>query len=214
MNTTSSAIWKSSLAAVERLPPCPEDLSEPQYVNLMFWGHCHVRIFALPIALLRFRFRSICVFSSVFLKIANCSNTWKLESSCAQSAARTSVYHFAGRPRKHAQLLTLFRFLLWDQLPGNIDERLKSLIPSIGEDLCKHEREVGYVLCDSYERKSKRKRVTPQASFFHVATAVKLNKEIKALRTEKLKKAWVEDRGIAWRKIKEVGRLCRGVCLH
>ena len=96
------------------------------------------------------------------------------------------------------------RFLQWEELPGNIDERLKKLIPSIGENLSKNEREIGFVLCDSYERISQRKRATSQASFFHVATAVELNQELEVLRSEKLKKAWLNDRRVAWRKIKEV----------
>ena len=42
MNRASKSIWTHVLSGVEDLPPCPEDLSEPQYAYLMFTDHCHV----------------------------------------------------------------------------------------------------------------------------------------------------------------------------
>ncbi|KAJ3558977.1 hypothetical protein NM688_g614 [Phlebia brevispora] len=42
MNKTSAVIWKAARKNIEGLPDCPEDLSEPQYANLMFSNHCHV----------------------------------------------------------------------------------------------------------------------------------------------------------------------------
>ncbi|KAJ2924596.1 hypothetical protein H1R20_g12498, partial [Candolleomyces eurysporus] len=47
MNRASRSIWTHALSAVEDLPPCPTDLSEPQYAYLMFTNHCH-RIFTEP----------------------------------------------------------------------------------------------------------------------------------------------------------------------
>ncbi|KAF4614914.1 hypothetical protein D9613_003341 [Agrocybe pediades] len=40
-NGNSYAIWKSSIANVPGLPPCPEDLSEPKYAHLTFVNICH-----------------------------------------------------------------------------------------------------------------------------------------------------------------------------
>ncbi|KAJ2927089.1 hypothetical protein H1R20_g10020, partial [Candolleomyces eurysporus] len=168
MSKSSSAIWKSSLAAIEGLPPCPEDLSEPQYANLMCWDHCHV----------------------CFLEDG-------------------SLFRYMEARVQLCSMCGVNEFQPWDELPESVDKRLKNLVPSIGENLSKHERQIGYVLCDSFERTSKRKRVTPPAYFFHVAIAVELNKEIKALRSEKLRKAWVDCRGTAWRKIKEHSDACR-----
>ncbi|KAJ2911699.1 hypothetical protein MD484_g8713, partial [Candolleomyces efflorescens] len=42
MDRTSKSIWTHALSAVEDLPPCPEDISEPQYACLMLTDHCHV----------------------------------------------------------------------------------------------------------------------------------------------------------------------------
>ncbi|RXW15569.1 hypothetical protein EST38_g10282 [Candolleomyces aberdarensis] len=41
MNRASKSIWTHALSTVEDLPPCPDDLSEPQYTYLMFTNHCH-----------------------------------------------------------------------------------------------------------------------------------------------------------------------------
>lgn len=42
MNRAMSSYWKRARRNVEGLPPCPRDLSDPAYANLMFTGHCHV----------------------------------------------------------------------------------------------------------------------------------------------------------------------------
>ncbi|KAJ2924590.1 hypothetical protein H1R20_g12505, partial [Candolleomyces eurysporus] len=41
MNRAAKSIWTHVLSTVEDLPPCPDDLSEPQYAYLMFTDHCH-----------------------------------------------------------------------------------------------------------------------------------------------------------------------------
>ncbi|KAJ3770337.1 hypothetical protein FB446DRAFT_790599 [Lentinula raphanica] len=42
MTKSSVNIWRSALENVEGLPPCPPDLNEPQYANLLFEPHCHI----------------------------------------------------------------------------------------------------------------------------------------------------------------------------
>jgi hypothetical protein len=43
MRPYAKEIWHSSFAAIEGpFPPCPDDLNEPQWANLMFSNHCHV----------------------------------------------------------------------------------------------------------------------------------------------------------------------------
>ncbi|TFK27345.1 hypothetical protein FA15DRAFT_586440 [Coprinopsis marcescibilis] len=44
MQRTSRGIWVRSFAALEGYPRCPKDMQEPQYANLMFSNHCHVRV--------------------------------------------------------------------------------------------------------------------------------------------------------------------------
>lgn len=44
MKRSSAMIWKVSQLNVEEFPPCPADMSEPAYANLMFDAHCHVSI--------------------------------------------------------------------------------------------------------------------------------------------------------------------------
>ncbi|GLB40352.1 putative A Receptor for Ubiquitination Targets [Lyophyllum shimeji] len=41
MSRSSISIWRAALANVERLPFCPSDLTETQYVDLLFGEHCH-----------------------------------------------------------------------------------------------------------------------------------------------------------------------------
>lgn len=47
LQRSSAAAWKTSRLQVYGLPDCPPDMSEPQYANLVFYPHCHVRL-ALP----------------------------------------------------------------------------------------------------------------------------------------------------------------------
>lgn len=44
MRRSSIQAWKAARTNVDDLPPCPSDLSEPVYANLMFSEHCHVRL--------------------------------------------------------------------------------------------------------------------------------------------------------------------------
>ena len=52
-------MWITTLAQVEKLPPCPVDMSQPLYTALLFDRHCFVRtlhcrmipILTLPIAM-------------------------------------------------------------------------------------------------------------------------------------------------------------------
>ncbi|KIK95926.1 hypothetical protein PAXRUDRAFT_826525 [Paxillus rubicundulus Ve08.2h10] len=41
MRKSSAFIWKTSCKQIDGLPDCPPDLTEPQYVNLVFDPHCH-----------------------------------------------------------------------------------------------------------------------------------------------------------------------------
>ncbi|KAJ3557330.1 hypothetical protein NM688_g1532 [Phlebia brevispora] len=41
MTRSSEFIWRRARENVPGLPPCPEDLSEPAYANLVFDTHCH-----------------------------------------------------------------------------------------------------------------------------------------------------------------------------
>jgi hypothetical protein len=44
MSKSAKHVWTCSLLALEPpLPPVPESITEPQYVNLIFERHCHVR---------------------------------------------------------------------------------------------------------------------------------------------------------------------------
>ncbi|KAI0768389.1 hypothetical protein BC629DRAFT_1536111 [Irpex lacteus] len=42
MSRNSASIWKAALANLPALPPCPDDLSVPAYVNLVFSENCHI----------------------------------------------------------------------------------------------------------------------------------------------------------------------------
>ena len=43
LHRSAISVWKASLSNVPNLPPCPEDLSLPFYISLLFDSHCHVR---------------------------------------------------------------------------------------------------------------------------------------------------------------------------
>lgn len=47
LQRSSASVWKTARLQVDDLPDCPQDMSEPQYANLAFYPHCHVRR-ALP----------------------------------------------------------------------------------------------------------------------------------------------------------------------
>jgi hypothetical protein len=42
MRRSALSVWKHALSNVEGLPDCPRDLTEPQWVNLVFDTLCHV----------------------------------------------------------------------------------------------------------------------------------------------------------------------------
>ncbi|KAF9006218.1 hypothetical protein BDZ89DRAFT_914655, partial [Hymenopellis radicata] len=42
MSKSSAFIWEWARLATEGLPPRPDDLNDPQYINLLFDRHCHV----------------------------------------------------------------------------------------------------------------------------------------------------------------------------
>ena len=43
MSRSASGMWRAARTNVEDLPECPQYLSEPEYANLVFYSHCHVR---------------------------------------------------------------------------------------------------------------------------------------------------------------------------
>ncbi|KAF8067025.1 hypothetical protein FPV67DRAFT_1225260 [Lyophyllum atratum] len=42
MSRTSRVVWREALESVRGLPPCPPDLTEPQYASLLFEQYCFV----------------------------------------------------------------------------------------------------------------------------------------------------------------------------
>lgn len=42
MRKMTIGVWRASVDNVSGLPPCPDDMSHPAYVNLLFDSHCHV----------------------------------------------------------------------------------------------------------------------------------------------------------------------------
>lgn len=40
---SSRFVWAAALSAIEKLPPCPQDLTEIAYSNLLFHPYCFVR---------------------------------------------------------------------------------------------------------------------------------------------------------------------------
>ena len=51
MSQSARPFWKASLECVEGLPKCPTYLSEPAFVNLLFFSHCHVSILPAGISI-------------------------------------------------------------------------------------------------------------------------------------------------------------------
>ena len=51
MDKPSAFVWKIARNQVEPagLPDCPDDLTEPEYANLVFYAHCHVRTASRPL---------------------------------------------------------------------------------------------------------------------------------------------------------------------
>lgn len=51
LQRSSASAWKIARLQVDDLPDCPQDMSEPQYANLAFYPHCHVRRALTKVAL-------------------------------------------------------------------------------------------------------------------------------------------------------------------
>jgi hypothetical protein len=43
MRRSAVSVWKAAFLNVPKLPPLPRDMTEPEYANLAFSRHCHVR---------------------------------------------------------------------------------------------------------------------------------------------------------------------------
>ncbi|KAG8221221.1 hypothetical protein J3R82DRAFT_1383 [Butyriboletus roseoflavus] len=43
MDKSSAFVWRTARRQVNGLPECPDDLTEPEYANLVFYARCHVR---------------------------------------------------------------------------------------------------------------------------------------------------------------------------
>lgn len=48
ISRSAKPFWKASIAGVEGLPKCPPYLSEPAFVNLLYFSHCHVSHDSVP----------------------------------------------------------------------------------------------------------------------------------------------------------------------
>ena len=44
MNRNSAHIWKTVIQDMEDIPDCPNDMSPPAYVHLLYHSMCHVRL--------------------------------------------------------------------------------------------------------------------------------------------------------------------------
>lgn len=44
MNRSAMSIWKAARSNLVGLPPCPDDMTEPQYAVMLFDPYCHVGI--------------------------------------------------------------------------------------------------------------------------------------------------------------------------
>jgi len=48
MSRSSISLWKDVLRNISGLPECPPWMSEPAWVNLVFYPHCHVSLNFVP----------------------------------------------------------------------------------------------------------------------------------------------------------------------
>ena len=51
MDKSPTFVWKTARSQVEPvgLPDCPDDLTEPEYANLVFNASCHARTASRPL---------------------------------------------------------------------------------------------------------------------------------------------------------------------
>ncbi|KAJ7492275.1 hypothetical protein FB451DRAFT_1078197 [Mycena latifolia] len=104
MHRSAISIWKTSLRQVSGLPECPQEMSEPAWVNLVFSAHCH-NCFAHRVQkvdwILRIRLCKQCIKSSNILKsdkhldMAN-----KLDKIVSQCVPFSSTSHIRGHKGK------------------------------------------------------------------------------------------------------------------
>ncbi|KAG0709145.1 hypothetical protein DFH29DRAFT_886676 [Suillus ampliporus] len=82
LQRSHASAWKTARLQVEDLPDCPQDMSEPQYANLVFYPHCHdcdrvVRTVLWP---LRARYCSRCIDANTVDRwSSNCRMPWALD---------------------------------------------------------------------------------------------------------------------------------------
>ncbi|KAG2020968.1 hypothetical protein CC2G_006248 [Coprinopsis cinerea AmutBmut pab1-1] len=86
MSKRSSPIWKTSLASVEGLPPCPEDLDLPQWVELVFGKSCH------------FCHRNVRAKTVWELRFRGCTNCLKERFTVSTMEKGVALGYMAGAP--------------------------------------------------------------------------------------------------------------------
>ncbi|KAJ7103187.1 hypothetical protein B0H15DRAFT_811322 [Mycena belliarum] len=105
MHRSAVSIWKASLRQISGLPECPQEMSEPAWVNLVFSTHCH-NCFAHRVQkvdwILRIRLCKQCIKTSKILRSDEHldSQANKLDKIIAQCVPFSSTFHIRGHRGK------------------------------------------------------------------------------------------------------------------
>ncbi|KAJ2924587.1 hypothetical protein H1R20_g12500, partial [Candolleomyces eurysporus] len=168
MNRASKSIWTHVLSAVEDLPPCPNDLSEPQYAYLLLSNSCHDCLRPLS---------DLLKDNEVLLLY--------LEAR-TQLCRGCSLKHFFAMIRS---------FKRWKELPEKVALLLTEFVPATTHRLTKDEVEGStFYHCKRREpQQAKEKRTR-----FHVNTALALHSEYKKIKGKQAKNAWMENQRKLW----------------
>ncbi|KAF8959594.1 hypothetical protein BDZ97DRAFT_1837041 [Flammula alnicola] len=76
MTRSAIFVWKLARSNVEGLPPCPDDLTEPQYANLLFADSCHFCLRTPSIATIVWSARVRCCDKCLYRRVVKVTENW------------------------------------------------------------------------------------------------------------------------------------------
>ncbi|RXW15570.1 hypothetical protein EST38_g10284 [Candolleomyces aberdarensis] len=194
MNRASKSIWTDVLSTVEDLPPCPDDLSEPQYAYLIFSNNCHVRMDSgkVPGSTLA---NPACPIKDCLRPLSELLKDD--EALLLYLEARIQL----------CRACSLKHFQRWKELPEKVTLSLVEFVPATTNRLTKNEVQGS----NKYHRKYREpQQLEDKRTRFHVNTALALHAEYKEIKGTQTKNAWMENQRKLWATKEEHVSACEG----
>ncbi|KAG6916760.1 hypothetical protein DXG01_005505 [Tephrocybe rancida] len=203
MHKTSRSVWQAALKSIHDLPPCPTNMDEPAWVNLVFDPHCHFCIKATVRTVewvLRVRICSKCAKKKIieitpFSAIASAGMRWAPEDEVQTKEydfLRQCLWSVQSQPGKKVNS----KYVIRDRLI-EMKDKVAALTDDNARNAFLHERR--QVLSD-IETPLKRLQHAALCVTWAQAQATDRSFELEQLRDERLKAVIEKLKGLGYEK--------------